>query len=52
MSVVAEGVETQEQLQLLRMLRCDEIQGYLYSKPVPAKQFAALLGKCSLECDD
>ncbi|MEO8742113.1 MAG: EAL domain-containing protein, partial [Lysobacteraceae bacterium] len=33
--VVAEGVETDEESRLLKLLRCDEIQGYLFSKPVP-----------------
>jgi diguanylate cyclase (GGDEF)-like protein/PAS domain S-box-containing protein len=32
--VVAEGVETEEQANLLRLLRCDEVQGFLYSRPV------------------
>jgi EAL domain-containing protein (putative c-di-GMP-specific phosphodiesterase class I) len=32
--VVAEGIETEEQLRLLRLLSCDEMQGYLFSKPV------------------
>jgi EAL domain-containing protein (putative c-di-GMP-specific phosphodiesterase class I) len=41
--VIAEGVETEEQAKLLRLLRCDEIQGYLISKPVPAEQLVALL---------
>jgi diguanylate cyclase (GGDEF)-like protein len=43
MVVVAEGVESQEQLDVLWQLGCDESQGYLHSKPVPASQFAALL---------
>ena len=43
MVVVAEGVESQEQLDTLWQLGCDESQGYLHSKPVPAQQFAALL---------
>ncbi len=42
-SVIAEGVETEEQLALLRKLQCDEIQGYLISKPLPAAEFAELL---------
>lgn len=37
--VVAEGVETLEQLNALRELGCDEHQGYFYSKPLPAKDF-------------
>jgi diguanylate cyclase (GGDEF)-like protein len=41
LKVVAEGVETEEQSQLLRLLRCDEMQGYLFSKPVPAETFEA-----------
>ncbi|ANU24774.1 diguanylate cyclase [Planococcus donghaensis] len=43
MSVIAEGVETDEQLSLLKELGCDEIQGYLYSKPLSAEQFTELL---------
>lgn len=38
---IAEGVETAEQLDFLRQQRCDEIQGYYYSKPLNADQFAA-----------
>jgi EAL domain-containing protein (putative c-di-GMP-specific phosphodiesterase class I) len=34
LEVVAEGVETEDQARLLRLLRCDELQGYLFSKPV------------------
>ncbi len=37
--VVAEGVETERQLSILRMLGCDIAQGYLYSKPLPAEAF-------------
>jgi diguanylate cyclase (GGDEF)-like protein len=35
LKVVAEGVETEEQARLLRLLNCDEMQGYLFSRPVP-----------------
>jgi diguanylate cyclase (GGDEF)-like protein len=39
LSTVAEGVETEEQLRQLRLLGCDEMQGYLFGKPVPAEIF-------------
>jgi len=39
LKVVAEGVETEEQSRLLRLLSCDEMQGYLFSKPVPCEVF-------------
>ena len=42
--VVAEGVETREQLAFLQDQRCDEGQGYYFSRPVVAEQFAKLLG--------
>jgi diguanylate cyclase (GGDEF)-like protein/PAS domain S-box-containing protein len=41
--VVAEGVETPEELAFLRAHQCDEAQGYHFSRPVPAEQFARLL---------
>ena len=43
MHVLAEGVETQQQLDFLRERGCDSYQGYLRSRPVPAAEFAALL---------
>jgi EAL domain-containing protein (putative c-di-GMP-specific phosphodiesterase class I) len=39
LKVVAEGVETAEQSRLLRLLNCDEMQGYLFSKPLPCEVF-------------
>jgi EAL domain-containing protein (putative c-di-GMP-specific phosphodiesterase class I) len=41
--VIAEGVETLKELEFLRAQRCDEVQGYYFSKPVPAQQFENLL---------
>jgi diguanylate cyclase (GGDEF)-like protein/PAS domain S-box-containing protein len=41
LKVVAEGVETEEQSRQLRLLSCDEMQGYLFSKPVPIEIFEA-----------
>jgi len=43
LKVVAEGVEAEEQAKVLRLLRCDEMQGYLFSKPVPFDALSALL---------
>lgn len=43
LQVIAEGVETNEQLEFLRTLQCDEIQGYLKSPPVPSAYFQQLL---------
>jgi EAL domain-containing protein (putative c-di-GMP-specific phosphodiesterase class I)/GGDEF domain-containing protein len=41
LKVVAEGVEEEEQAKLLRLLRCDHLQGYLFGRPMPASQFAS-----------
>ncbi|MEH8019025.1 EAL domain-containing protein [Rheinheimera muenzenbergensis] len=43
LTVVAEGVEQSEQLDMLRKLRCDVIQGYYYSKPLSAADFSQFL---------
>ena len=45
MSVVAEGVETREQLSFLTTEDCDAVQGYLIGKPLPIGQYAALVGR-------
>ena len=41
--VVAEGVETGEELEFLRAHQCDEAQGFYFSRPVPPARFAELL---------
>ena len=41
--VIAEGVDSEEQVKLLRLLRCDEMQGYLHSKPLSPDQTAQYL---------
>ena len=45
MTVLAEGIETQAQLERLRYLRCEVGQGYLFSPTVPAGEVAAMLGR-------
>lgn len=52
MEVIAEGVETLEQLRLLQTLSCNEVQGHLISKPVPPDAMAALMRKTSLFSDE
>jgi len=48
LTIVAEGVETAEQEALLRAHNCDQVQGYLISKPVPADEFAAFMASHTL----
>ena len=50
LQVVAEGVEELEQLELLRTYRCDEAQGYYYTRPLPVDEFATWVrGKKSID---
>jgi diguanylate cyclase (GGDEF)-like protein/PAS domain S-box-containing protein len=45
LEIVAEGVETVHQLEFLQAYGCDEIQGFLFSEPLPAEAFARFLGR-------
>jgi diguanylate cyclase (GGDEF)-like protein/PAS domain S-box-containing protein len=45
MKVIAEGVENSEQVKILKSYDCDQIQGYYFSKPVPAEEFEKLMEK-------
>ena len=45
LKTVAEGVETEAELSFLRQQRCDEIQGYLFSRPLPVIEFTKLLAR-------
>lgn len=45
LGLLAEGVETKEQIQLLQRIGCDQVQGYYYAKPMPEDEFFALLKK-------
>lgn len=48
LQVIAEGIETEQQMSLLKSAGCDFGQGYLFSKPVNAESFGELLGKRQL----
>lgn len=43
LGLLAEGVETREQIEMLRNIGCDQVQGYYYAKPMPEEEFFALL---------
>ncbi|CAH2896988.1 MAG: diguanylate cyclase/phosphodiesterase (GGDEF & EAL domains) with PAS/PAC sensor(s) [uncultured Paraburkholderia sp.] len=51
MDVVAEGVETESQLHMLKAMRCDEMQGFLLGKPLTAEAFGDLLRGQTLTAD-
>jgi diguanylate cyclase (GGDEF)-like protein len=52
MAITAEGVETQQQLEVLEQVGCTEIQGYLFSRPVPESALLALLNSLRLSIYD
>ncbi|MDE6675262.1 MAG: EAL domain-containing protein, partial [Acetatifactor sp.] len=43
LGLIAEGVETREQVELLKQMGCDQVQGYYYAKPMPMEEFYQLL---------
>jgi EAL domain-containing protein (putative c-di-GMP-specific phosphodiesterase class I) len=43
LKVIAEGVETKDQLDILQGIACDFAQGYYFSKPVPAEEFQKIM---------
>ena len=43
LSTIAEGVETEEQVDYVRSLGCDEVQGFLYAKPMPTSDLVDFL---------
>lgn len=43
LDVLVEGVETKEQVDLLKNIDCDQVQGYYYAKPMPEEEFFELL---------
>jgi EAL domain-containing protein (putative c-di-GMP-specific phosphodiesterase class I) len=52
MSTVAEGVETLDQLKTVSIAGCEEVQGFYFSRPVPAGEVKAVLAQCrSMFCD-
>ena len=48
LGLLAEGVETKEQIDLLQSIGCDQVQGYYYAKPMPEEEFFVLLKKQKL----
>jgi diguanylate cyclase (GGDEF)-like protein len=50
--VIAEGVETAEQIAVLRRADCDQIQGYFYSKPLAAQECAAFIRRFGIDSTD
>ncbi len=49
LEVIAEGVETEEQMKFLKRCGCDNIQAYLISKPIPAMEFGHLLAQHQIQ---
>ena len=49
LELVAEGVETESQLQFLKAMHCELYQGYLFSRPIPASEIYPLLTEATIE---
>ena len=45
LSVIAEGIENEDQLKLLRLVQCEYLQGFLISRPLPAAELMSLLDR-------
>jgi EAL domain-containing protein (putative c-di-GMP-specific phosphodiesterase class I) len=43
--VIAEGIENEDQLRLLRLIRCGQVQGFMFSKPVPADEVSGVMAR-------
>lgn len=52
MDIVAEGVETLDQLKWLSDMNCPQVQGYLFSRAVPSNQIESLLDQCRIDTDE
>jgi predicted signal transduction protein with EAL and GGDEF domain len=50
MGTVAEGIETREHLTTVSGAGCDEVQGFYFSRPVPASEVSDVLALCRLKC--
>jgi EAL domain-containing protein (putative c-di-GMP-specific phosphodiesterase class I) len=51
LNIIAEGVETKSQLDYLTSLSCDEVQGFYFSKPLPADEFEAFMNAQQQKAD-
>jgi EAL domain-containing protein (putative c-di-GMP-specific phosphodiesterase class I) len=49
LSVIAEGIENEDQLKLLRLVQCEYVQGFLISRPIPADEMTALIARLGQE---
>jgi sensor c-di-GMP phosphodiesterase-like protein len=52
MRVIAEGVETEPQLEFLRRAGCDSAQGYFFTRPLPSKEFVQWMGDYQARLDN